>query len=107
MTSQAERDKLAALAERISKAEAVASGGRKDGDDSQASDVRNVRFVRIGTDFLATVLAGLGLGWFVDDQFGTAPWGLIGLVVAGFAVACYELVIAVARTSSGEGQSKE
>lgn len=38
--------------------------------------------VRIGTELLAALIVGGGLGWVVDTYlFGTIPWGLvIGLI---------------------------
>ncbi len=50
---------------------------------------------RVGFEFMGAVLAGIGLGWLIDGQFGTSPWGtLVGLVsgfVAGIANARRQL----------------
>lgn len=107
MTSQSDRDKLQALADRISKAEQTANPAQISAEDSQDSGPSKARMVRIGTDFIATILGALGLGWFVDQQFDCAPWGMIGFLVVGFITACYELVTHIAGSSSGGAKSKE
>ncbi len=38
----------------------------------------------VAIEFVGTILVGSLLGWFIDRQFGTAPWGLIGLFLIGF-----------------------
>lgn len=40
--------------------------------------------MRLSTEFVAGVLVGGGLGWFVDQGLGTSPWGLIVLLLLGF-----------------------
>ena len=40
---------------------------------------------RAGFDFVATVLAGIALGWCIDWGFNTAPWGILGMTIVGFA----------------------
>lgn len=42
--------------------------------------------VRIGTELLAALIVGGGLGWIVDTYFlGTTPWGLVMGLVFGLA----------------------
>lgn len=41
--------------------------------------------LRLSTDFVAGVLVGAALGWGFDKLFGTSPWGLIVLLLLGFA----------------------
>src|SRR5947207_3304703 len=38
----------------------------------------------LATDFLVTILAGLGVGWAVDYFASTAPWGLVSGLALGF-----------------------
>jgi ATP synthase protein I len=35
------------------------------------------RGMRIGTEFIAAVLVGAGLGYLIDLGLGTSPWGLL------------------------------
>ncbi len=41
--------------------------------------------LRLATDIVAAVLVGGAIGWFVDWWLGTSPWGLIVLLLLGFA----------------------
>lgn len=40
---------------------------------------------RVSTDFIAAILVGGALGWFLDSVAGTTPFGLIVLLLLGFA----------------------
>lgn len=68
-----------ALAKRIAAARA-AETGRRDGAKRAESASWSV-----ATEFVGAMLAGGFIGWFVDRQFETGPWGLIGLLLLGFA----------------------
>ena len=40
--------------------------------------------VRVGTNLLATLMVGGGLGWGIDSYlFPTEPWGLVGGLILG------------------------
>jgi ATP synthase protein I len=41
--------------------------------------------MRLSTEFVAGVIAGALLGWLIDRWLGTSPWGLIVLLMLGFA----------------------
>lgn len=43
------------------------------------------KFLNIGTEFVAGILAGVGGGLFIDWVWGTSPWGLITLFILGSA----------------------
>jgi len=40
--------------------------------------------LKLGSEFVAGVLVGFGIGWLVDQGLGTSPWGLIVFVLLGF-----------------------
>ena len=40
---------------------------------------------RLSSELVAGVLVGAGLGWLIDRLLGTSPWGLIVLLLLGFA----------------------
>ncbi|SFV11148.1 ATP synthase protein I [Methylobacterium sp. 174MFSha1.1] len=48
--------------------------------------------MRLSTEFVAGVLAGGLLGWGFDRLLGTKPWGLIVLLVLGFAAGIYNVM---------------
>lgn len=41
--------------------------------------------LKLGSEFVAGVLVGFGIGWFFDKGFGTAPFGMIVFLMLGFA----------------------
>jgi ATP synthase protein I len=43
------------------------------------------RGFRLSTELVAGVLVGAGLGWLLDRWLGISPWGLIVLLLLGFA----------------------
>jgi ATP synthase protein I len=47
---------------------------------------------RLGADFVAGVVLGAALGWGFDRLFGTSPWGLIVLLLLGFAAGVFSVL---------------
>ncbi len=41
--------------------------------------------LRLSADFVAGVVVGGALGWGFDKLFDTSPWGLVVLILLGFA----------------------
>ncbi len=60
------------------------------------------RAVRLSSELVAGVLVGGGLGYGLDAWAGTKPWGLIILLMIGFAAGVLNLV----RTAGLAGSSK-
>jgi len=56
------------------------SGPRQTADPSAIA-----RGFRLSTELVAGVLVGAGLGWLLDRWLGISPWGLIVLLLFGFA----------------------
>jgi ATP synthase protein I len=67
------------LARRIAAARA-ADPARKDG----AKQGENAGW-QVASEFIGAMLAGGFIGWFIDRQFETGPWGLIVMLMLGFA----------------------
>lgn len=40
--------------------------------------------LRLSSEFIAGVVVGAALGWFIDRMAGTSPWGLIVFLLLGF-----------------------
>lgn len=72
------------LARRIAAARA-AEPGRKDGAKLQ----ENTGW-QAASEFIGAMLAGGFIGWFIDRQAGTGPWGLIAMLLLGFATGLYQ-----------------
>ncbi len=60
-------------------------------DDTAAEAAREAgrggwgRGARLASDFVAGVLLGGAIGWFIDRLLGSSPWGLIICLLFGFA----------------------
>lgn len=50
------------------------------------------RGMRIGTEFIAAVLVGAVLGFAIDHFFGTGPWGMLVLLLLGFAAGIMNVI---------------
>lgn len=48
--------------------------------------------MRLGSEFVAGVIVGAGIGWGFDTLLGTTPWGLIVFVLLGFVAGMMNMV---------------
>ncbi|WP_248307320.1 AtpZ/AtpI family protein [Bosea sp. FBZP-16] len=48
--------------------------------------------MRLSTEFVAGIIVGGGLGWAVDKWLGTAPFGMIVLLMLGFGAGVMNVV---------------
>jgi ATP synthase protein I len=53
---------------------------------------------RLGSEFVAGVLVGAGLGWAIDRFFGTAPWAMIVFLLLGFGAGVMNMMRAAGET---------
>lgn len=96
-TSEATSD----LASRI----AFAKQSRAVGDDrapaNGSGDMSGLgRGMRIGTEFIAAILVGAGLGYLIDLGLGTSPWGMLILLLIGFAAGILNVIRVVAEMNA-------
>ncbi|MFK4824225.1 AtpZ/AtpI family protein [Paenochrobactrum sp. BZR 588] len=77
------------FAERLSKLEAdlVKKGAlkkqnSKDGQSENSAQVAQA--MKISSEFIAGILVGALIGWFIDRVAATSPWGLIIFLLLGF-----------------------
>jgi len=67
----------------------LAARGRGEGNGGTGARSTGVsgygQALRLSSEFIAGVAVGAGLGWIVDRLAGTSPWGLIVLLLLGFA----------------------
>ncbi len=59
------------------------------------------RGFRLSTELVAGVLVGAGLGWLIDRLVGTSPWGLIVLLLLGFAAGVLNVMRSAGVVSGG------
>ena len=101
MNNDSDRKKLEELNMRIEKAQAAADPTTKTKDNDVAVQSRQaIRMIRIGSDFLAVVVVFGGIGWFLDGQFDTQPWLMLGLLTVGFITGFWMLVRVLLRKRS-------
>lgn len=55
------------------------------------------RGMRIGTEFIAAILVGAGIGYLLDLGLGTRPWGLLVMFMVGFAAGILNVIRVVAQ----------
>lgn len=68
--------------------------------DRQQSDMSGIGLgLKIGSEFVAGVLVGAGLGYLIDQLAGTTPWGLIVFLMLGFAAGVLNVMRATGRVA--------
>lgn len=78
--------RLRGLDQALKKARAGSGAGEEGQDAAKSSTAHGMaQALKLSSEFIAGVAVGAGLGWFVDYLFGTSPWGLIVLLLLGFA----------------------
>lgn len=72
------------------------SSTRYGGDDSKTENAQSMSLAsltfRYATEFVAAVIVGLAIGYFVDHYFGTAPWGILIWLGLGMAAGILSIV---------------
>ena len=84
------------LANRI----AEAKGGRPGAENHSADGGSKAmsghsRAARLGTEFIAAILVGAGIGYVADQALGTSPWVMLVMLLVGFASGVLNVIRAV------------
>lgn len=58
------------------------------------------RAARLGTEFIAAILVGAGIGYVGDVALGTTPWLMLVMLLVGFASGILNVVRATAEMSA-------
>jgi ATP synthase protein I len=58
------------------------------------------RGMRIGTEFISAVLVGALIGYLIDLGLGTSPWGLLIMLMLGFAAGILNVIRVVAEMNA-------
>jgi ATP synthase protein I len=107
------------LSERLRRLDAALSKVRRSDEREAAagsasrSDTQGLsRALRMSSEFVAGILVGGGIGWFLDRVFGTSPWGFIAFFLLGFAAGVLNVMRAAGLSAGpppqggpGEGTS--
>lgn len=64
--------------------------------------------MKLSSEFIAAIIVGAGLGWFIDRFVGTAPWGMIILLLLGFCTGVMNVLRAAGKVATpGSGASDD
>ena len=89
------------LASRIALAKRDRDAGANRAPDQGSRDMSVLaRGMRIGTEFMAAILVGAGIGYLIDLGLGTSPWGLLILLMVGFAAGILNVIRVVAEMNA-------
>lgn len=83
-------DKPGSVTEDLAARIARAQGERKvRAEQAQASATKDMtgmsRGLRLGSEFIAAILVGAGIGYLLDLWLGTSPWIMLVMLLIGFA----------------------
>ena len=85
------------LAARIRRAQET----EKVGQASQGNAARDMtglsRGLQLGSEFIAAILVGAGIGWLLDSWLKTGPWLLLVFLMVGFAAGVLNVTRAAAQ----------
>lgn len=90
-------------------------GRRRAGDEDEAkaaagSEESRKGFavaMKLSSEFISAIIVGAGLGWFVDWNFGTSPWGMIVLLLLGFCAGVLNVMRATGAVAQRLPQKRE
>jgi len=55
------------------------------------------RGIRLGSEFVAAILVGWGIGYLLDQVLGTSPWLMLVMLMVGFAAGVLNVVRSAAQ----------
>jgi len=89
------------LGQRIAKARGQGPDGANASSASKQGDLNGLgRAARLGTEFIAAVLVGAGLGYGLDLLFKTTPWLMLIMLLVGFGAGILNVVRAAAQINA-------
>jgi ATP synthase protein I len=105
MTEPERPDPLAALGERLAKAQRAQAGKRRsrDAEASPSSKEAMGLGFRIGLELVVAVFVGFALGWATDRWLGTRPWGLLVFLFLGIGAGMTNVYRVVKGLGMGVG----
>lgn len=101
------RSRSRALGERMSRRPTESPESR--GEDSSKGSSSGIAYaLRLSSEFVAAVAVGAGIGWGVDQAFGTSPWGMAGFLLIGFCAGVVNVLRAAERMASeSQGSARQ
>lgn len=102
MTDTAGKQDPSPLDEFSSRLEAAQKAVEPNAEDPNATRGRAMgKGFRLGSELLAAMIVGPGLGLLIDRLAGTAPWGMIVGILVGFAAGIRNVASAMKDDRAG------
>lgn len=96
------RSETSDLAKRIAKARNDRPGvGNNSSHGSRNEGTGHGRAVRLGSEFIAAILVGTGMGYLLDLWLGTGPWLMLIMLLVGFSAGVLNVTRTVAEMNAG------
>lgn len=78
------------------------------GDGKFATATRDMsalsRGLRLGSEFVAAILVGGGMGYLLDQWLGTSPWLFLAMIMLGFVAGVLNVVRAASQMNKAAMQ---
>lgn len=86
------------LARRIARARGAIEDAAAPGQPGAAKDMTGLgRGLRLGSEFIAAILVGAGIGYLLDQWLKTSPWIMLVMLMIGFAAGVLNVTRAAAQ----------
>jgi ATP synthase protein I len=93
------------LAGRIARARGEKRAASDAGQTSAGRDMSGLGYgMRLGTEFVAAILVGFGMGFLLDVWLGTGPWLMLLMLLIGFAAGVLNVTRSVAKMNKAAPQ---
>ena len=67
------------------------------GNEPKSPLVKAAYVGAMGFEFVGVVVGAFFIGGWIDDRFGTGPWGVVGCLIAGMIAAGIHVVMIAKR----------
>ncbi len=84
--------RLQRLGERLGQHESDRASENDPRGGAKADPSALARGYRLLAEFVAGILVGAAIGWLIDRLLGTSPWGMIVLLLGGFAAGVLNMM---------------
>lgn len=83
--------------------------GRREAEQADAAKAKSSstgygKAMKLSSDFIAGIVVGGGIGWLVDQWFGTLPFGLVVFLLLGFAAGVLNVLRSVGYVADPEAR---
>ncbi len=106
MSEREDRERLNKLGDRLN-AIHQQEAEKEQADEAEAESSRGVGIgMRIGIELVAATLAGVAIGWFIDDRLNTKPIFMLAFTVLGFTAGVMDVLRIIKGLDSAVGYGR-